>query len=119
LQPALRLDAQTPLGELTLEQIDQLDKLQQTGMGNPPVQCCVANVTHHRPPRRIGSDGQHARFWITDGSAIREAIWWNAREAALPADHFDLAFAPQSNQYNGVRSVQLKVLDWRAAGQGE
>jgi hypothetical protein len=28
---------------------------------------------------------------------------------------FDLAFAPQANDFNGMRSVQLKVLDWRPA----
>jgi len=26
---------------------------------------------------------------------------------------FDLAFAPQVNEFNGRRPVQLKVLDWR------
>jgi hypothetical protein len=29
---------------------------------------------------------------------------------------FDLAFAPQVNEFNGRRTVQLKVLDWRPAG---
>jgi hypothetical protein len=33
----------------------------------------------------------------------------------LPVGRFDLAFAPQINQYNGKRAVQLKVLDWRAS----
>jgi hypothetical protein len=28
---------------------------------------------------------------------------------------FDLAFAPQVNDFNGRTTVQLKVLDWRAA----
>ena len=27
----------------------------------------------------------------------------------------DVAFAPQINEFNGRRAVQLKVLDWRPA----
>jgi hypothetical protein len=30
---------------------------------------------------------------------------------------FDLAFSPQINEFNGTRCIQLKVLDWRPAGQ--
>jgi hypothetical protein len=33
----------------------------------------------------------------------------------LPVGKFDLAFAPKAELYNGRRTVQLKVLDWRAA----
>ena len=52
---------------------------------------------------------------IADGVAKCEAVWWNAGKAALPEGKFDLAFVPQTNDYNGSRTVQLKVLDWRAA----
>jgi single-stranded-DNA-specific exonuclease len=113
LQPSLRLDAQANLRDLSLERVDELARLQQTGIGNPPVQFYVSGVAHHRPPQRVGAEKQHARFWVTDGSSVREAIWWNARESVFPDARFDLAFAPQSNEYNGTRSVQLKVLDWR------
>jgi len=34
---------------------------------------------------------------------------------SLPVGKFDLAFAPQINHFNGKHTVQLKVLDWRAA----
>ena len=43
------------------------------------------------------------------------AVWWNGGEKSLPVGKFDLAFAPQINEFNGRRAVQLKVLDWRAA----
>jgi hypothetical protein len=40
------------------------------------------------------------------------AVWWNGGEKSLPVGKFDLAFAPQINEFNGNRTVQLKVLDW-------
>jgi hypothetical protein len=54
-------------------------------------------------------------MWVTDGSITHEAVWWGAGSEAPPSPCFDLAFAPQINEYNGRRTVQLKVLDWRPA----
>ena len=31
----------------------------------------------------------------------------------LPEGRFDLAAAPEINTWNGRRSIQLKILDWR------
>lgn len=115
LQPALRLDGEVTLGELTLERLQELARLQQTGIGNPSVHLFVRNVTHQRPPQRMGAGRRHAKLWITDGRTTNEAVMWNVSEAALPGGHFDLAFAPQINEFNGSVSVQLKVLDWREA----
>ncbi len=116
LQPTLGLDAEVKPGDLTLEQLDELGKLQQTGIGNPPVQLVMRDVTHQRAPTRMGQDKKHARLWITDGAATREAVIWGVGDGPLPEERFDLAFAPQVNEYNGTRSVQLKVVDWKPAG---
>ena len=53
-------------------------------------------------------------MWVTDGTATHEAVWWGGgTEETLPTGHFDLAFAPQINSFNGRRTLQLRVLDWR------
>ena len=54
-------------------------------------------------------------MWITAGTSTHEAVWWGAGHESLPVGKFDLAFAPEVNEYNGRRGVQLKVLDWRTA----
>jgi single-stranded-DNA-specific exonuclease len=115
LQPPLRLDAEVGLDEMSLERLGELAGLKPTGQGNPPVQFCVRNLTHQRPLQRIGADKQHVKLWVTDGGATLEALWWNGGDKSLPVGRFDLAFAPQINEFNGRRTVQLKVLDWRAA----
>ncbi len=114
LQPPLRLDAEVGLEEVSLEHLNQLNRLRPIGQGNPAVQFCSRNVTHQRPLQRIGSDKQHVKMWVTDGTATHEAVWWGAGNGSLPVDRFDLAFAPQINRFNNQRLVQLKVLDWRA-----
>ncbi|HEY2083946.1 MAG TPA: single-stranded-DNA-specific exonuclease RecJ, partial [Verrucomicrobiae bacterium] len=116
LHAPLRLDGEVGLDEITLERLAELDRLRPTGQGNPGVQFCARKLSHQRPLQRIGADKKHVKMWVTDGVATHEAVWWGAGNGSLPVGKFDLAFAPQINQFNGKRAVQLKVLDWRAAG---
>ena len=115
LQPSLRLDAEVGLDEMNLETLNELARLKPTGQGNPGVQFCARNLTHARPLQRMGKEKQHVKLWVTDGAVTHEAVWWNGGDKSLPVGKFDLAFAPQINEFNGRRTVQLKVLDWRAA----
>jgi single-stranded-DNA-specific exonuclease len=118
LQPALRLDGQVGLEEVTLELLAELARLDPVGQGNPSVHFFATGLTHSRPLQRIGSEKQHVKMWVTDGQTVHEAVWWGGGNLSLPVGRFDLAFAPQTNEYNGRRTVQLKVLDWRGAEQG-
>ena len=113
LQAPLRLDAEVGLDEISLERLGELDRLRPTGQGNPMIQFCARGLNHQRPLQRIGADKQHVKMWVTDGASTHEAVWWGAGNGSLPIAKFDLAFAPQINEYNGKRAVQLKVLDWR------
>ena len=115
LQPPLRLDAEVGLDEMNFDSLAELDRLKPGGQGNPAVQFCARHLSHQRPLQRIGAEKRHVKMWVTDGLATHEAVWWNGGEKSLPVGKFDLAFAPQINQFNGNRAVQLKVLDWQPA----
>jgi len=98
---------------MTVPCLLELNRLQQTGIGNPPVHLVMRGVTHQRPLQRMGADRRHAKMWLTDGRGACEAVLWRAGDGPLPVGRFDLAFTPQLNQFNGNTSVQLKVLDWQ------
>jgi len=126
LQPPLRLDAEVELNKITLDSLAELEQLKPMGQGNPAVQFSARNLIQTKPPLRMGKEKQHVKMWVQQlpteklerGSRkpeIYEAVWWNAGKSALPVEKFDLAFAPAVNEFNGRRTVQLKVLDWRAA----
>ncbi|HSY74054.1 MAG TPA: single-stranded-DNA-specific exonuclease RecJ [Dongiaceae bacterium] len=115
LQPPLRLDAEVGLDEINFESLADLEKLKPTGQGNPAVQFCARNLSHARPLQKMGANKQHVKLWVSDGSVTHEAVWWNGGDKSLPVGKFDLAFAPQINEFSGRRAVQLKVLDWRPA----
>ena len=119
LRPCLKLDAEVAPSELTLEQVEELARLNPVGQGNPTVRLALRGVSHARPPQRMGKESQHVKFRLAAGGQTLEAVWWNCRNAPLPGGQFDLAFTPAVNQYNGRRSVQLKVLDWQPLGTRE
>lgn len=114
-QPSLRLDAEVAFADLGVEALRELEKLQQTGIGNPAVTLFACNLSHARPLLRMGAEKKHAKLWLTDGAKTIEAVLWNVGNGPLPVGKFDAAFAPQLNEFNGKTSVQLKVIDWRAA----
>jgi single-stranded-DNA-specific exonuclease len=101
---------------LDLRALAELDKLKPTGMGNPALQFCARKLRHQKPLQRMGASKQHVKMWVTDGRVTHEAVWWNAGSGPLPAGEFELAFSPALNEFDGRTTVQLKVLDWRAAG---
>lgn len=115
LQPPLRLDAEVRLADVSLPGMVELARLHPVGQANPSVQFFSRGLSHARPLQRMGKERQHVKMWVKDGDQTHEAIWWNAGGGSLPVGHFDLAFAPQINSYNGRTNVQLKVLDWRPA----
>ncbi len=115
LKPILRIDAELKPGELTLELLEQLDALEPFGQGNPSVQFVLRGLRPQRPAQRMGAEKQHVKLFATDGRLAYEIVWWRAGNTALPSGPFDLACVPEVNEFNGRRSVQLKLLDWRPA----
>lgn len=115
LQPRLALDAEVTLSQVDMIFLEALQKLEPMGQGNAAVQLAARNLRLVGEPRRMGKEGQHVKLQVTDGVSVREVVWWGVGEAKMPSGVFDLAFAPQKNEYNGRTTIQLKLLDWRVA----
>jgi hypothetical protein len=62
---------------------------------------------------KLGREHQHAKFWVTDGDATAEIVWWTGGDKPWPAGAFDVAGIPQVNEFDGRRIVQLRLLDWQ------
>ena len=116
LTPCLRLDGEVTGADLTVARLDELAALAPTGQGNPPVQLAIRRLRLREAPMRMGRDQQHVKWRVTDGRAALEVVWWNCADAPMPDGPFNLAFTPGINEYRGVRSPQLKLLDWRPCG---
>lgn len=115
LTPRLNLDAEVSLREVDQSLIGDLSRLQPFGFGNAPVQLVARGVRLQMPVRRMGGDLQHARLSLTDGHRVLDAVYWNCGANWQPPDLFDIAFAPEINDFKGRSSVQLKLIDVRPA----
>ncbi|NLX23852.1 MAG: single-stranded-DNA-specific exonuclease RecJ [Phycisphaerae bacterium] len=122
LEPALHLDAEVSLGELTEPLVHDLARLRPFGCGNPKPKFASAWLDLDGEPRLVGSAGTHLAFSLRDGQTRRRAIAFGQKERFEPLlEHrrCRVAFEPKLNTFNGHTSVELCVVDMMFPGKGE
>ena len=115
----LWIDAEAPLGALTLGAVDQIERLAPFGHGNARPLVCATGVTLAGPPKRIGGGGRHLSLKLSQhGVSLRAVAFgggdWHD-ELAGASGPLAVAFRPIINDYRGRRSVELQLTDWRLA----
>ncbi|UCD27975.1 MAG: single-stranded-DNA-specific exonuclease RecJ [Planctomycetota bacterium] len=115
LQPALRLDAEVKLHELTEPVVRTIEHLGPFGSGNPKPRFASGELHLNGSPRLVGKSGDHLQFNLTDGKIRKKAIAFGQKEHLQPLlDHrrCRVAFAPILNTFNGQTTVEMQVLDF-------
>ncbi|MDZ7844510.1 MAG: single-stranded-DNA-specific exonuclease RecJ [Anaerolineales bacterium] len=112
-EPALVLDGQLSLHELSLDLVDEISRLAPFGPGNPPLTLWCSNLTLAKAVA-IGRDRSHRKLTVEDkDSNQQEVLWWNSSDLPLPAGRFDLAFTISDSTFRGERQLQLTLTDFR------
>ena len=121
-QPDLHIDAEAAFSAFTLSAVDQIDRLAPFGEGNRRPLFCTTGVTLDGEPRTIGHGDRHLSLRLTQNGIGFRAVAFGAADWAEPLaklqDPFDVAFHPVINNFRGRRSVELHMVDWRAASKG-
>jgi len=113
----LLIDIEAPLVQLTLSMVEQLDLMAPFGSANARPLLCATEVFLSGPPKYLGSGERHfaAHFQQQDvkfrGVAWGQGEW--VEQLAQVQGPLDIVFRPSINEYNGYRSVELQVIDWR------
>jgi single-stranded-DNA-specific exonuclease len=110
LKPTLLADMEVRLTDLN-HLLHELVKFQPTGYGNPSPKFVTRNllVNHHRT---VGKDNSHLKFSVSkdqvtyDAIAFQQGYW----DEDMPR-HVDLFYNLEENEFMGVSSLQLKILD--------
>jgi single-stranded-DNA-specific exonuclease len=116
LAPRLRLDDVIGLGQLDLQLVNDLARLEPFGAGNPAARLASDWLTVVGEPRAVGSSGTHLQLTLGDGVRQCKAIaFGQARLKTELLDHRKcrVAFEPIINEWNGRRSVEMQVLDFQ------
>ena len=110
----LDLDCAVPPEMLTIPEIEGLNILEPCGSGCPKPQLMMTGLTVERI-QSVGG-GRHMRLRLRRGHYSLNAIFFSADPVSAGVavgDVVDVAFHPQINEFRGLRSVQLNVIDIR------
>jgi single-stranded-DNA-specific exonuclease len=115
----LKIDVEAPLSQLTLKTVQQIEQLSPFGQSNPRPLLCSTGVELTEPPRRMGSSQRHLSLKLRQHGVTLRAVAFGqgdwADELAQLDGPIDIAYRPVINDYRGRQSVELHLVDWRAA----
>ncbi len=119
LRPKLHLDDVVCLDDLQTAAVEAIRRMAPFGVGNLRPLLATEEVELVEPPRVVGRSGTHLQFSVRQGRTIRKAIaFGRGKQAGELSEQRTLrvAFEPIMNEWNGRRSVELKVVDWKLGG---
>lgn len=107
------VDAVVPLGDLSMELAEELNRLAPFGEGNPPVTLMTPALTV-KSHTVFGVDRSHRRLTVEDASGNSHVVtWWRGAEHPAPQGIIDLLYIPRINDYKGRQSLELEWVDSR------
>ena len=116
LPSVLEVDMAVSLQHLTVEAVESLDLLEPCGTGNPRPVFLLRGAQVHTMSQ-VGR-GRHLKLRLESRGTALDAIYFSNQGSELglyPGCRADVVFYPQINDFRGVRSVQLQVVDLRLA----
>jgi single-stranded-DNA-specific exonuclease len=109
----LQIDGYLTLPELSLDLVEDLERLAPFGAGNPPLILATRNLklTGYAA---VGRSGEHLQITIEDELGHEmPSIWWQGAGFPLPEARFDLAYTVRASTYRGQRDIQIEWIDYR------
>ncbi|MBQ7287066.1 MAG: single-stranded-DNA-specific exonuclease RecJ [Candidatus Gastranaerophilales bacterium] len=111
VEDTLLADVELSFDELDVNILETLDKLEPFGQNNePPLLACFnVNLDEFK---LIGKEQNHLRMIFSSNDKKIQAVKWNEGELQIPFNSkCDIAFYPRLNEFNGVQSIQLEIVD--------
>ena len=114
LLPRLRLDAEIPLQELTLPNVDMILALGPFGQGNPKPRFATDWVELADEPRCVGRQQDHLQASFRQNGMYLKAIGFGLAKSIDDLKQHRrcrVAFEPIINDFKGRRSAEMQILD--------
>jgi single-stranded-DNA-specific exonuclease len=107
--PLLEIDAQVPLSAISDDVIEDIEKLAPFGTANPEPLFCSNDLRSYSS--MVVGNG-HLKLKIKEAGCFYDAIGFNMGTCpTLQEEEIKLAFVPQFNLWQGIKSIQLKLKD--------
>ena len=111
LQPSADVEVKD-FAEITEELVEQISRMEPFGNGNPEPILKIAHAVV-AGVRRMGANGQHVKIALRDADEkTLQVLAFNAPEMFFrePGDEIAAWFQPNINEWNGVRTVEGRLL---------
>jgi len=112
-QPTLSIASVLSEASLTEDFLDELEHLAPFGQGNEMPIFALKDVILTEPAECFGKHGAHLRLMLNG----HRAIGWGMGDARIPQNKpLDFAVQLGWSCWNGRRTLQVQVVDWRESG---
>jgi single-stranded-DNA-specific exonuclease len=116
LIPEIVIDAEVTFNELTLSFYNIINQMEPYGPENLRPVFIVKNVVDYGNTKLVKD--QHIRFCLKQNNCSFKGIGFNMAEKFSLIENklpLDVVFTLEENEWNGQKSLQLKVIDFRLA----
>ena len=115
-QPTLSIASVLSETSLTEDFLDELEHLAPFGQGNGMPIFSLKDVILTEPAERFGKHNAHLRLTLNG----HRAVGWGMGDARIPQNKpLDFAVQLGWSCWNGQRTLQVQVVDWRVSGSEE
>ncbi|MDY6846368.1 MAG: single-stranded-DNA-specific exonuclease RecJ [Chloroflexota bacterium] len=116
--PKLVIDRVISPDEISLDFVEQMDRLAPFGPDNPPLNVMIPNLTLVST-REIGAYAEHRQVVAKDQDQNEvRFIWWNGGDQLPPEAQFDLVCRLSRTDYKGSPQVSAEWVDFRITEKG-
>jgi single-stranded-DNA-specific exonuclease len=113
LAPTLSIDADVPLSDMNWEMMGWLEQLEPCGIKNP-TPLFLSRGVPVAEARAVGSEGKHLKLTLATEAEAQDAIAFRlGHRVDEVGQRMDLVYYLEVNEWNGSRSLQLNVQDFR------
>lgn len=118
LEPSLQIDMDINPNDLTIDLVEELNKLAPFGECNPFPVFTLSNLTL-KQYKTMGSANNHLKLFLSDDEDNQfEAVWWQKNGLDIEClEKVNIAFAPDINSFAGKTRIQLVTKDIQLASQ--
>jgi single-stranded-DNA-specific exonuclease len=120
LTPTHVADTRVEPGELDLATCERLMRFAPFGRGNPRPVLLAEGVEVMAPPRIVGTRADHLSMRLRHGGPAISAIGMGMADRAGEVEQgsrIDAMVEPKVNVWRGVKSVEMRLIDWRPSAR--
>jgi len=105
--PALNIDAQIPFDGISMDLVENLEKMKPYGEGNDRPVFASREIFKKTQPKKINS---YHSVWLSDKKRTYEGMLYdkNLVEILRYADSFDIAFSLEKNTYHNIPRLVIR-----------